>query len=112
MLGPKIASPTGESVNPFPVLKTKQEIINETKRCEKLIKIYNSAMLTTLLLIYIKFKRIFVKPKIIKNGCEIEEKVALHGCAIIFSKNYFLVYKKTCFIYQYLNPIHFKLCLL
>ena len=92
MLGPKIASPTGESINPFPVLKTKHEIIAEIKKCQKLIKIYNSVLLTTMLFIYIKLKRFFIKPKIIKNGTQIEKKVALHGCAIIFSKKYIQKY--------------------
>lgn len=93
MLGPKIDSPSGESVNPFPVLKKRKEIINEIKKCQKLIEIYNSVLLTTILLIYIRVKKIFVKPIVIKNSDKIEEKVALHGCAIIFSKKYIQKYK-------------------
>lgn len=89
MLGPKIDSPTGESVNPFPVFKDKKTIESEIKKCRKLIKIYNSSVLTSLLNLYMKIKRIFkrniIKPK---NGDKTLQNVALHGCAIIFSKKY------------------------
>lgn len=89
MLGPKIDSPTGESVNPFPVFKDKKTIESEIKKCRKLIKIYNSSVLTSLLNLYMKIKRIFkrniIKPK---NGDKTLQNVPLHGCAIIFSKKY------------------------
>lgn len=93
MLGPKIDSPTGESVNPFPVFKTKEEVVNEISKCQKLIKIYDSFLLTLLLTIYVKLKRVFVKPKVAMNGYKIETNVALHGCAIIFSKKYVQKYR-------------------
>ena len=89
MLGPKIDSPTGESVNPFPVFKDKKTIESEIKKCRKLIKIYNSSVLTSLLNLYMKIKRIFkrniIKPK---NGDKTLQNFPLHGCAIIFSKKY------------------------
>lgn len=95
MLGPKIDSPTGESVNPFPVFKDKKTIESEIKKCRKLIKIYNSSVLTSLLNLYMKIKRIFkrniVKPK---NGDKTLQNVALHGCAIIFSKKYIEKYNE------------------
>lgn len=93
MLGPKIDSPIGESVNPFPVFKTKEEVVNEISKCQKLIKIYDSFLLTLLLTIYVKLKRVFVKPKVAMNGYKIETNVALHGCAIIFSKKYVQKYR-------------------
>ncbi len=95
MLGPKINSPTGESVNPFPVFKDKKTIELEIMKCRKLINIYNSPLLTNLLNLYMKIKRIFkrntVKPK---NGDRTLQNVALHGCAIIFSKKYIEKYNE------------------
>lgn len=88
MLGPKIASPTGESVNPFPVLKDKNSILAEKNKCEKLIKIYSSTVLTHLLTLYIKVKKLIIKPEKNENGISLIKNVALHGCAIIFSKKY------------------------
>ena len=88
ILGPKISSPTGYSVNPFPVFKTKEEIIREIEKSKKLIKIYNSALLTFLLNIYIGIKHIIKKPIKIENGSKLQEDVALHGCALIFSDKY------------------------
>ena len=93
MLGPKIDSPTKESVNPFPAIKTKDELINEINKCKKLIKIYNNSFLTILLKTYIKIKSIFVKHKKLKNGDKLLFKVPLHGCGIIFSKEYIDKYK-------------------
>jgi len=92
MLGPKIKSPSGESVNPFPVLDSKERVKQEIIKCEKLIKIYNSRFLYLLLNVYIKTKRIFIKPKKIENGKQVLSNVALHGCAIIFSKKYIQKY--------------------
>ncbi len=88
MLGPSIDSPTKESVNPFPVYKTKEEIKKEIDKCEKLISIYNSPFKAGLLNAYLKVKHIFRKPVKPVNGKKIETKVALHGCAIIFSDKY------------------------
>ena len=42
MLGPYIDSPSKESVNPFPVFKTKEEVEKEIVKCNKLIKIYSN----------------------------------------------------------------------
>jgi len=88
MLGPKIDSPSGESINPFPVIVGKDNVINEIKKCKKLIKIYKSSFLSCLLNKYIKIKKIIRKPIIKTNGSKLERDVALHGCAIIFSKKY------------------------
>lgn len=93
MLGTKINSPSGESVNPFPALKTRKNILKEINKCQKLIKIYQSSFLTSLLKLYIKIKHIIKKPIILSNGIGIEKKIALHGCAIIFSNQYIEKYK-------------------
>lgn len=93
MLGPKINSTTGESVNPFPAYKDEDEIKKEIRKCKKLRFIYNSVILSSLLRIYIRLKKIFKKPVLIKNGINLEKNVPLHGCAIIFSDKYVNKYK-------------------
>lgn len=93
MLGTYIDSPTGESVNPFPALKTKQEVENEIVRCKKLIKIYNSKFLTFLLNCYLNVKHLIKKPIKPVNGKKIELNVSLHGCSVIFSDKYVSKYK-------------------
>ena len=92
MLGPSITSPTGESVNPFPVFKTKEQIEKEIDKCHKLINIYNSSFKTELLNIYLKVKYIFNRPVKPVNGKEKETGVALHGCAVVFSDKYIKKY--------------------
>ena len=88
MLGPSISSPTNESVNPFPVYKTKEEIIYQINKTNKLIKLYNNALLYNLLKMYLKVKHIFKRPIKPVNGSSLEKDVALHGCALIFSDKY------------------------
>ena len=92
MLGTYIDSPTGESVNPFPAFKTKESVEKEIIRCQKLIKIYENKLLTSLLNIYLGFKHVFKKPIKPTNGKELEINVALHGCCIIFSDKYIKKY--------------------
>lgn len=93
MLGPSIDSPTGESVNPFPVFKTREEIEKEIVKCNKLIKIYNSKILYFLLETYLKLKHLIKKPIVPKNSINIEKNIALHGCCIIFSDKYINKYE-------------------
>ena len=88
ILGPFIDSPTKESVNPFPVIKTKEQLQKEITHCQKLIKIYQSAFMYFGLNIYLKVKHFIKKPTIPKNGKKLELNVPLHGCAIIFAKKY------------------------
>ena len=92
-MGPKIITDGGESVNPFPVYETLEEVEDRIKYHEKLIKIYNSILLRNLLNVYMKIKRIFKKPVHMVNGEESSYDVALHGCALIFSKKYYKKYK-------------------
>ena len=54
MLGPYIDSPTGESINPFPVIDGKEKIKAEINKCKKLIKIYNNSVFYLILKIYKK----------------------------------------------------------
>lgn len=92
-MGPKIITNNGESVNPFPVYKTIEEVIKKIKYHEKLIKIYKNIFFRNMLNIYIKIKRIFKKPVHLENGKESQYDIAIHGCAIIFSKKYYKKYQ-------------------
>lgn len=89
MLGPKILPEETESCNPFRVYKTIEEVQERINYTEKLIKIYQNKILRFLLKIYLNVKSIFRKKKNLKNGTSEETNVALHGCAIIFSKKYY-----------------------
>lgn len=96
IMGPKIITSGGESVNPFPVYDNLKEVNERIKYHNKLIKIYDNAFLRRLLKLYIKIKRIFKKPKHNTNAEESQYDVALHGCALIFSKKY---YKKYSYVF-------------
>ena len=61
MLGTKIDSPSGESVNPFPAYKDIYEVNREIEKCKKLIMIYNNVFLSYLL------KNIFKSNILLKN---------------------------------------------
>lgn len=93
IMGPKIITSGGESVNPFPVYNTLEEVEEKIKYHEKLIKIYHSKILRSLLLWYMKVKRLFKKTVHMENGQESKYDVALHGCALIFSKKYYQQYE-------------------
>ena len=92
MLGPKIITDGGESVNPFPVYKKIDEVKKAIRYHERLARIYKSGFLTFLMNGYIGFKRIFKKPRHLENGMESEFGASLHGCAIIFSRKYYEKY--------------------
>jgi GT2 family glycosyltransferase len=92
ILGTRIISPTMESVNPFPVLKTKEEVEKEINKDNKLITIYSSSILTFFLNILLWFRHIYKKYNKPKNSTKICFHVPLHCCAIIFSKKYLQKY--------------------
>lgn len=92
MMGPKIITNGGDSVNPFPAYETLDEVNDKIKYHNKLIKIYKNKFLRILLAKYIKIKRILKKEVKIENGIKSEYGVAFHGCAIIFSKKYYEKY--------------------
>lgn len=89
IMGPKILPEEKESCNPFFAYSSIEEVEERIKYTEKLIKIYKNKFLRTLLRIYIKAKSIVRKPKKLENGKEEITGVALHGCALIFSKKYY-----------------------
>ena len=93
IMGPKILTDGGESVNPFPAYNTLEEVEEKIKYHEKLIRIYQSVILRNLLVLYMKIKRVFKKPVHLENGDNSMSDIALHGCALIFSKKYYQKYK-------------------
>lgn len=92
MLGGYIESPL-YSVNPYKPLKNIDEVNSEINKSKIIIKICSSSFLYRLLMLGIRVKRLFKKPLKPVNGISLEEKVALHGCAIIFSEKYINKYK-------------------
>lgn len=97
LLGPKIKTNGGQSVNPFPVYKTKEEVINQINKTKKLIKIYKNIILRNLLRIYISIKKLIKGEKLVYNGDKKQKGVALHGCFMIFSKHYYEKYEDIFF---------------
>lgn len=93
ILGPKIESPSNESVNPFPVLDSVGKIRKEIAKNEKVVKLYQNHLLMYLFKIYHNIKYLFIKKQVLQNGNEVKKNVALHGCALIFSKKYYQKYK-------------------
>lgn len=93
ILGPMILTKHGQSVNPFPVYKTLEEVENQINKTKKLIQIYQSIILRNLLKIYIKLKSKIKGERLVTNGVKKEYNVALHGCFLIFSKHYYKKYK-------------------
>ena len=93
ILGPMILTKHGQSVNPFPVYKTLEEVEKQIEKTKKLIKIYQSIILRNLLKIYIKLKSKIKGERLVTNGVKKEYTVALHGCFLIFSKRYYKKYK-------------------
>ena len=93
MLGPFISSPSGESVNPFPVIKNEEALASEIKRCQKLISIYSNPFSYHVLQMGIKLKHLLKKPVVPVNGAEVLLDSPLHGCCIIFSEQYIKKYK-------------------
>lgn len=93
VLGPKILPVDSESRNPFPVYKNLEEIQARIKYTKRLIRIYHNVLLRNMLKIYLKGKRVFQKEIKTKSLEEDQLGIALHGCALIFSKKYYLKYK-------------------
>ena len=120
MLGPYIECKEGSgSVNPYQPLKTKEEVEKEKKNQQRLLKVYQSPVLYFLLTLGIKIKRIFKKREPMRNGNKREFDVALHGCALIFSKKYYekfeevffpntFLYHEESFLYLRMKQYHLK----
>lgn len=93
ILGPKIITNNGDSINPFYAYTSIEEIDKEINYSNKLIKLYSNSFLFFLLKIYMKIKHIFISIPIRENGKESCYGVALHGCCLIFSKKYYERFK-------------------
>ena len=89
MMGPKILPSDSDSCNPFKAYQTLEEVNNRINYTKKLIFIYQNFILRNLLKLYIKTKRIFVKPDKPKNGLIDKLNIPLHGCSLIFSRKYY-----------------------
>lgn len=118
ILGPRILPEETDSCNPFKVYSTLEEVNERINYTEKLIKIYQNKFLRNLLNLYLKIKSLFRKKKTITNGEKEELNVALHGCALIFSKKYYkkfenIFYPNTFLFHEeeflYLRCRHHKL---
>lgn len=92
LLGPWIDSTTGESCNPFPVLENEVQIKKALGKNKKLVSIYSNPFSFILLNMYLKVKHLIKKPIVPTNAKKLKRNVALHGCAIIFSKKYYQKY--------------------
>ena len=93
ILGPKISTNDGDSINPFYAYQTIEEIDDKINYSKKLIRIYSNSILRNLLRVYLFVKHIFIKPRKLENGEISKFDVALHGCCLIFSKKYYQKYK-------------------
>lgn len=93
VFGPKIITKNGDSVNPFPAYKTLEEVNAAIKKANLLVKIYQSKIKIYLFKKYIQFKRLIKKCPRLMNSDKYLEGIALHGCALIFSKKYYEKYK-------------------
>lgn len=92
MLGPKIITNNGDSVNPFRAYSTLEEVekaINNTKRN---LSIFESKIKRSLFNIYHRIKYSIIKENHLQNGEIDAQGVALHGCALVFSKKYYEKY--------------------
>lgn len=87
MLGPWIDTP-GYSVNPFNSFVTENEILKEIDKARKMVKICNNPLYYFFLMLGVKVKGLFVRKNKPANGEKLEKGVALHCCAIVFSKKY------------------------
>lgn len=93
ILGPRIDTNKGNSVNPFPVYKDEETVKRAIKKAKRNISIQQSRFLYYLFSIYHTIKYSFKKETYLLNGEKVEKKIAIHGCAMIFSKKYIEKYK-------------------
>ena len=93
MMGPRIITDGGDSVNPFKAYETLEQVegaINNTKRN---LSIFENKLKRVLFNVYHQIKYTFIKEKHLQNGDDDKQNVPLHGCAIIFSKKYYDKYE-------------------
>lgn len=91
-MGPKIFTNGGDSVNPFPVYRSLNEVNRAIKKSKQLIFIYRSRILSFLLSCYMSLKHQLKPIKPLENGDKSMYDVAVHGCCIIFSRKYYEKY--------------------
>ncbi len=90
VLGPRIDTDGGDSVNPFYTYDTLENINKQIHGCKKTIKIYSNIFFRYVYQILRMIKHLFVKSKtVFTNGNQMKFNVSLHGCALVFSKQYY-----------------------
>lgn len=92
-LGPDILTKDGFSVNPFPVYETEEQIKKAIHKAEQLNYIYRHPVLLPFLNLYLNRHHFFRKKQVPSCATIPCVDVALHGCAIIFSKKYYERYE-------------------
>lgn len=92
MLGPKIITCNGNSVNPFPVYKNIVDVEEAIQKTQRNIRLFQSGFKYFCFSIYHNLKYKFKKMSFLENGDTFQKDVALHGCALIFSKKYYEKY--------------------
>lgn len=112
VLGPKIITDNGDSVNPFPAYRTILEIEKAIKNAKMWNHIYGSFILRNMYAIYKTIKP--RKKTVLQNGQHLEKNVSLHGCALIFSKKYYTKYKDVfypdTFLYHEEEFLEYRRC--
>lgn len=92
MFGPRIDTDGGDSVNPFPVYSSLEEVEKAISRTKRNIRLFSSPLQRSLFRIYHNIKYKIVPIKHLKNGLEARTGIGLHGCALVFSKKYLKKY--------------------
>ena len=93
ILGPKINTNNGDSVNPFRAYRTLEEVEHAIARAKRNISIFKSKIKRLFFSVYHKFKYFNRNIKHLENGQNALFNVPLHGCALIFSKKYYQKYE-------------------
>ena len=88
MLGPRIDTDGGDSVNPFPVYSSLNEVEKAIARTKRNIRLFSNPLKRFLFRIYHNLKYKIVSVQHLKNGEKAKSGIGLHGCALIFSKKY------------------------
>lgn len=114
LLGPKIITQEGDSVNPFPVYKNLEEVLKAIQNVKRNIKIFQSAFFSLLFQIYHRLKYRRKKIKHLENGVQRVIPAPLHGCAIVFSKKYLQRYQDAfysgTFLYHEEEFLYYRVC--
>ena len=114
MLGPKIITHGGDSVNPFPVYKNLEEVLKAIQNAKRNIKIFQSAFFSLIFEIYHRLKYKRKKIKHLRNGVQRVITAPLHGVQLFFQKNICNVIKMPftleLFLYHEEEFLYYRVC--